>query len=59
VNVEAIAKMYGMAKVAPTVVPEPTATQIDMFADLDSPATVPEPQFERLVESRSPDDKKK
>jgi len=59
VNVEAIAEMYGMAKAIPTVVREPTATQIDMFAELDSPATVPEPQFERLVESRSPDDEKK
>ena len=27
-------------------VPEPTTTQIDMFADLDSPATVPAQQLE-------------
>jgi hypothetical protein len=51
VNVDAIVEMYGMTKVAPTVVPGPAATQIDMFADLDSPATVPEQQLED--ESRS------
>jgi hypothetical protein len=58
VNVEAIAEMYGMVKVAPTVAPEPAAKQIEMFSDLESPATVPEPQLERVVESESPDDKK-
>lgn len=59
VNVDVIALMFGMTKVVPTVAPEPAATQIEMFADLDSPATVPESQFERLVESRLPDDKEK
>jgi hypothetical protein len=58
VNMDAIAKMYGLTKVAPAVVPIAAGTQVDMFADLDSPATVPEPQSERLVQSRSPDDKK-
>ena len=45
VNMNAIAEMYGMVKVA-SVVPEPAATQMDMFADVDSPATAPEPQLE-------------
>jgi hypothetical protein len=55
VNEDAITEMYGMAKVGPTVVPDPTPTQVDMFADFDSPATVPE--IER--EARLPDDEKK
>jgi hypothetical protein len=46
-NVEAIAKMYGMAKVAATDVSKPTATQIDMFDELETPPTVPDQQFER------------
>ena len=41
VNVDAIAEMYGIAKVAPAVVPEPTPTQVDMFADWASPSTAP------------------
>jgi hypothetical protein len=44
-NVDAIARLYGM-KVAPTVVPEPAAIQVDMFADFDSPATVPDAKRE-------------
>jgi hypothetical protein len=41
VNVDAIAEMYGMAKVAQAVVLEATATQPDMFANLDSPSAAP------------------
>ena len=47
VNENAIAEMYGIVKVAPTVAPEPTPTQVEMFADFDSPAIAPEPRLER------------
>ncbi len=59
VNVDAIAEMYGIAKVAPAVVPEPTPTQVDMFADWASPSTAPDPQLEDLSVLRSPDNRKK
>jgi hypothetical protein len=56
VNVDVIAVMYGMDKVTPAVAQEPTVTQIEMFAEMVSPATSPERQFER--ETRSQDDEK-
>jgi T4 beta protein len=57
VNEDAIAAMYGIAKVAPAVTPEPT--QADMFAREDSPSTAPDPQFEDLGVVRSSSDGEK
>jgi|SRR5665213_57490 len=58
VNEDAIAEIYGLARVTPPATPEPTLTQIEMFADRDSPTTAPESQSERLMESQSSIEKK-